>query len=159
MRRLSLLFGVVVLLCTSALLPMEAAVAGGFAVDVDGNGIAVGGHDPVAYFSDGTPTMGSADHTANTDGATYHFVSAANRDQFLADPEKYLPAYGGFCALGVTRSMKVRGDPEAWKIVDGRLYIHSSPRAQAIWSEDIPGNIVKADEVWPEIKDKNPADL
>ena len=159
MLKLSLLPRIVVLLCASSLLTTQTALAGGFAIDVDENGIALRGHDPVAYFAEGRPTMGSGDYTAKAGGATYHFASAANREQFLADPAKYAPAYGGFCALGITRSMKVPGDPEAWKIVDGRLYINSSPQALAIWTEDIPGNISKADEAWPAIKDTDPAEL
>jgi YHS domain-containing protein len=159
MPKLSLLLRIFALLCASVLLTTQTAVAGGFAVDVDENGVAVKGHDPVAYFADARPTMGSADYIADADGATYYFASSDNRDQFLADPAKYTPAYGGFCALGITRSMKVTGDPNAWKIADGRLYINSSHQAQDTWSEDIPGNIVKADEAWPAIKDTDPADL
>lgn len=137
----------------------QAAAASGFAVDVDGNGIALKGHDPVAYFTDGKSVMGSARYMASADGATYYFASTDHHDQFLADPAKYTPAYGGFCALGVTQSMKITGDPKAWRIVDGKLYINSSPKALDIWSKDIQGNIKKANETWPAIKDKNPADL
>ena len=159
MPNLSSLLRVVVLFHAGVLLVMQIAVASGFAVDVNENGIALKGHDPVAYFTDEKPTMGSASYTASVDGATYHFVSADHRDVFLADPEKYTPAYGGFCSLGVTMSMKITGDPNAWKIVGGKLYINSSPKALDIWSKDIPGNIEKANENWPLIKDKNPADL
>ena len=159
MRKLSLLLRVFALLCASVPLITQTTAAGGFAVDVDENGTALKGHDPVAYFADGKPTMGSADYTASVDGATYHFASAENRGQFIADPEKYTPAYGGYCALGVTRSMKITGDPDAWKIVNDKLYINSSPKSLVMWSEDIPGNIKKANEAWPAIKDKNPAHL
>ena len=159
MRNTPILLRVFVLLCASVLLITQPTVAGGFAVDVDESGIALKGHDPVAYFADGKPTMGSTDYTASVDGATYHFASAENRGQFIADPEKYTPAYGGYCALGVTRSMKITGDPDAWKIVNDKLYINSSPKSLVMWSEDIPGNIKKANEAWPAIKDKNPAHL
>jgi YHS domain-containing protein len=159
MSKSSLLFRILVPVCASIVLIAQTAMAGTFAVDLDDQGVALKGYDPVAYFADGKPATGSADHTASVEGATYHFMSADNRDQFLADPGKFTPAYGGFCALGVTRSMKIKGDPEAWKIVDDELYINSSPDALARWSEDIPGNIDKADEAWPEIKDMDPAEL
>ena len=155
----SFLLQIFAILYASVLLAMQTAMASGFAVDVDENGIALKGHDPVAYFTDAKPTMGSADYTASAEGATYHFASTDHRDQFLADPARYTPAYGGFCAFGVTRGMKITGDPNAWKIVDGNLYINSGPKAFELWSKDIPGNIKKANEVWPTIKDKNPADL
>ncbi len=159
MLKLSLLLRMFALLCLGVLLTTQAAVGGGFAVDVDEQGIALKGHDPVAYFAVGRPTMGSADYTANVDGTTYRFASAENRDQFIANPAKYVAVYGGFCALGVTRSMKITGDPVAWKIVKDRLYINSSPKSLVIWSEDIPGNIKMANEAWPAIKDKDPAHL
>ena len=150
---------VLLLLCASVLLTMQVAVAGNFAVNLDDNGVALKGHDPVTYFTDGKPTMGSAEYTASADGATYHFASADNRDKFLADPGKYTPIYGGYCSLGITMTMKIDGDPQAWNIVDDKLYINSSPKARTTWSEDIPGNIVKADGIWPTIEDKDPAEL
>jgi len=137
----------------------QAALAGSYQLDTDDNGLALKGHDPVAYFEQGVPTPGTADYSASHGGATYQFASAANRDLFVADPDKYAPAYGGYCAFGTTMKMKIPGDPQAWKIVDGQLYINSSPQVQTRWSEDIPGNIHKADTVWPQIQDANPADL
>lgn len=159
MHKLFFLFRVFALLCASVLLFTQTTAAGGFAVDVDENGIALKGHDPVAYFADRKSTMGSADYTASVDGATYRFASAENRGQFFTEPANYTPAFGGFCALGVTLGMKIAGDPDAWKIVNDKLYINSSPKSLVIWSEDIPGNIKKANEAWPEIKDKDPAQL
>ncbi len=147
------------LVLVSLLLGAQVAAAATFAVNLDESGVALRGHDPVAYFDDGGPALGSAEYSASIDGATYHFRSAENRDRFLAAPGKFAPIYGGYCALGVTRSMKIDGDPQAWKIVDDRLYINSSPRALAAWSEDIPGNIEKGDEAWPAIEDVDPATL
>ncbi len=157
MYRLSHLLRVSALLGAGLLLVTQTAAARGFAVDLDNNGIALKGHDPVAYFADGKPTKGRAAYSATVDGATYQFASAENRSRFIALPSRYTPAYGGFCALGVSRNKKVTGDPNAWKIVAGRLYINSSPKSLAIWSGDIPGNIDKADAAWPAIKDKDPA--
>ena len=157
MNKLFRLIPISVLLGAGLLLGAQSVAARGFAVDLDGNGIALKGHDPVAYFAGGKPARGQATYSASVDGATYRFVSAENRSRFISDPERYTPAYGGFCALGVSRNKKVNGDPSAWEIVGDRLYINSSPKSLAIWSEDIPGNIEKADAVWPVIKDKDPA--
>lgn len=137
----------------------RSVAAAGFDVDADADGLALRGHDPVAYFTAAKPTPGSADYTASANGATYRFATPGNRDRFLQDPARYLPAYGGFCSYGVTFRVKVSGDPIAWKIVDGVLYINSSLESRAIWSRDIPGYIRKADGIWPEIRDIDPKAL
>jgi YHS domain-containing protein len=141
-----------------ALIFAQFALAG-VEADTDENGVALQGHDPVAYHTAGEPTMGSDEFTAEHNGATYKFANAENRDMFVADPEKYAPAYGGFCAFGTTFSKKVPGDPQAFKIVDGKLYINSSPDIQTKWEGDVSGNIDKANGIWEEIKDKDPSSL
>lgn len=148
----------VVTVFVAALGLCQSAFAGA-EIDTDGNGVALKGHDPVAYFTDGTPVQGSADYAAKHNDATYHFASAENRDTFLADPDKYAPQYGGYCAFGTTFGKKVPGDPQAWKIEDGKLYINSSPDVLTRWSADVPGNIEKADGIWSEIKSAAPEDL
>ncbi|HSA82945.1 MAG TPA: YHS domain-containing (seleno)protein [Geminicoccaceae bacterium] len=119
---------------------------------VPGPGLAVHGHDVVAYFTDGAPTLGSAEFSAVYEDATYRFASQENLDTFEADPAKYVPAYGGFCAYGVAVGKKFDGDPRFWKVVDGRLYLNLNGDIQAKWSEDIPGNIVEAEANWAEIR-------
>lgn len=84
---------------------------------------------------------------------------AANRHAFSAAPARYLPAYGGFCAYDVAVGKKLDVDPEAWRVVDGRLYSNLNKKVQKTWLEDVPGNIAKADTNWPEIKDRAPRDL
>jgi hypothetical protein len=84
--------------------------------------------------------------------ATWYFASAGNRDLFAADPDKYAPQYGGYCAWAVSQGYTAKIDPEAWKIVDGRLYLNYSKDVQAQWSEDIPGNIAQGDANWPKIR-------
>lgn len=123
------------------------------------DGMAIHGYDPVAYFADGRPTMGSPDISAEWDGVTYRFASIANRDTFLADPAAYAPQFGGYCAMGTSLGMKIDVDPMQWRIVDGKLYLNSSAGAQNAWSSDVPGNIKKANEYWPEIKGKAPAEV
>ena len=128
-------------------------------VNLEPSGVTLKGYDPVAYFADGAPAPGDPAITAEFGGATYQFVSAENRDTFVADPEAYAPAYGGFCAMAMSLGYKVDIDPAAWKIGDGTLYVQASSRASEVWSKDIPGNIAKADDLWPEVKDKTPAEL
>lgn len=128
-------------------------------VNVDEAGLAIRGYDPVAYQSAGAPTPGDPAISATHDGATYRFASEANRALFLADPAKYLPAYGGFCAMGASYGRKFDGDPMQWRVVDGRLYLNVHENAMRRWLENIPGNITRADRNWPGISDKAPADL
>lgn len=126
------------------------------AVNVDGAGLALRGHDPVAYFTRGKPTKGSPRFSARHDGVTYHFAAAANRDAFEKEPAKYLPQYGGFCAMGMAGGRKFDGDPTLWRVAEGRLYLNVSRAAQKLWVTDIPGFVRKADANWPQVKDKRP---
>lgn len=89
----------------------------------------VGGYDVVAYHTAGKPAKGSADFSATYQGATWHFSSAENQALFKADPAKYAPAYGGWCSAGASKGKKVPTKPELWAIVDGQLYLNSSPKA------------------------------
>lgn len=113
--------------------------------------VAVSGYDPVAYFTAGKPVEGSKDFTASWMGAEYHFASAANRDRFKADPARYAPQYGGYCAWAVSQGYTAPGDPKVWKIVDGRLYLNYDASVGRTWSADIPGNIAKANANWPKV--------
>ncbi len=113
--------------------------------------LAVSGHDPVAYFTMGKPVEGSADHEYEWNGATWRFASQENLESFKADPEKFAPQYGGYCAWAVSQGYTASADPDAWKIVDGKLYLNYSKDVQQHWSEDIPGNIAKADGNWPKV--------
>lgn len=114
-------------------------------------GNAIEGYDVVAYFTQGKPVKGSGDHEVEWNGATWRFASAAHRNLFAKDPAKYAPQYGGFCAFGVSRGYAVGIDPDAWKIVDGKLYLNYDTDVQAEWVKDIPGYIAKADANWPKI--------
>ena len=89
----------------------------------------VGGYDVVAYHTAGKPTKGSADFSATYQGATWHFASAENQALFKADPAKYAPAYGGWCSAGASKGKKVPTKADLWAIVDGQLYLNSSPKA------------------------------
>lgn len=116
------------------------------------DGAAIGGTDPVAYFTDGKPVAGSDEFTAQHDGVTWKFATAANRDAFAADPAKYAPAYGGYCATGLSFGVKIPIDPSKWNIVDGKLYLNAHDGAHKRFLADVPGTIARADENWPKIK-------
>lgn len=128
-------------------------------VNVDAQGVAIRGYDPVAYFTAGKPIKGDAQFNAKHEGATYHFANAGNRDAFLKSPAKYAPAFGGYCAMGAVFEKKLDGDPNLWKVVDGKLYLNVNEPAAKRWNEDVNGNISKANAAWPKIKDKAPNDL
>ncbi len=130
-----------------------------FAAYVQESTTGVLGYDLVAYHTEGKPVRGDGNNLVVIDEVTYLFANEANKKAFEANPNKYLPAYGGYCAYGTSVGKKFVGDPEAWKIVDGTLYLNLDKKIQKIWFEDIPGNIVKANKHWPNIKDKDPADL
>lgn len=129
------------------------------ATNIDGHGLALKGYDPVSYFEAGRPQAGKEQFTAQHDGAIYRFSSAANRDAFIANPARYVPAFGGFCAMGVALEKKLDVDPQAWKVVDGRLYLNVNKDVQKRWLDDVPGNISLANSNWPKLKDKVPKTL
>lgn len=110
-----------------------AALSAAPALAVDEHYIAgdavVGGYDVVAYHTVGAPTMGSADYSAMYQGATWYFSSAENLEMFNAEPAKFAPAYGGWCSAGASKGKKVPTLPDLWAIVDGQLYLNSSPAA------------------------------
>ena len=114
-------------------------------------GVAVDGSDVVAYFIENAPVKGDRNITHEWSGATWRFSTEANRDAFAANPEKYAPQYGGYCAWAVSQGYTASTTPEAWKIVNGKLYLNYSKRIQRRWERDIPGNIQTGDANWPSV--------
>ncbi len=112
---------------------------------------AIRGYDAVAYFTESKPVRGNKDYVVEWNGARWYFASAENRDRFEADPNKYAPQYGGYCAWAVANGYTASTDPDAWRIVGGKLYLNYSLGVQEQWSQDIPGNIGKADKNWPDV--------
>jgi len=129
--------------------PLPEGAERGF-VFTDENGIAIRGADPVAYFTEGQPVIGSSEFAYTWKGATWHFASAANRDRFAANPEQYAPQYGGYCAFAVANNYTASTIPEAWSIVDNKLYLNFDLRIRDRWERDIPGNIARGNANWPE---------
>lgn len=111
--------------------------------------LAVGGYDAVAYFKIGKPVEGTAQFATEYKGATWRFASNENLDAFKANPTAYAPQYGGYCAWAVSQNYTASGDPNVWKIVNGKLYLNYDKSVQAKWEKDIPGLIAKAEKNWP----------
>ena len=123
------------------------------------NAVAVHGYDVVAYHTESKAVPGSGNFASYHANVTYLFSSKANKKAFEAAPEKYIPAYGGFCAFGVTKGKKFDGDPHAWTIVDGTLYLNLNKKVQKVWEKDIPGYIETANGKWFTIENIHPKDL
>jgi YHS domain-containing protein len=129
------------------------------AVNVDESRLAIKGYDPVAYFTEAKPVQGSSQFTAEHLGATYYFSSAQHQSLFQGEPNKYAPQYGGYCAFGVSKEYKFDIDPEAWAIVDDKLYLNLNKRVQARWVPNKDELIVDADTIWTQIVDKPVTEL
>ena len=113
--------------------------------------LAVDGHDVVAYFTRGAPVEGSAEHSTEWRGAEWRFASAENLARFRENPERYAPAYGGYCAYAVSQGYTAPGDPEHWAIHEGRLYLNYDADTQDQWSADRTTHIAAADRHWPAV--------
>ncbi|WP_332773318.1 YHS domain-containing (seleno)protein [Phenylobacterium sp.] len=113
--------------------------------------VAVGGYDPVAYFTDKGPVKGDARYATTWKGSEFRFASPQNLAKFKAAPANYAPQYGGYCAWAVSNGYTAKGDPLAWKVVAGKLYLNYDLGVQKRWEADIPGNISRADGNWPRV--------
>ncbi len=113
---------------------------------------AIGGYDPVAYFTDGQPLRGEPNITTEWGSATWHFSNTAHRDSFQVAPEKYAPCYGGYCAYGWSRGYPAKVDPTAWTIVAGKLYLNYNADVKSDWDKKQAEYIGKADANWAKAK-------
>lgn len=145
----------------SAAAVMMAGAAHAGSQYVDESKYAISGYDAVAFFdleqaavgqSQPEAVPGDANITADHNGSTWAFSTEENRDMFLADPAKYAPQYDGHCAYGVAQGGKVPGNPNLWRIVDGKLYLNINPAVVGFWEEDIPGQIGTAETNWGKLE-------
>ena len=113
--------------------------------------VAVGGYDPVAYFTDGRPVRGTSEHRITHQGYEYRFASAEHLAAFRPNPSRYLPQYGGYCAWAVANGYTAAGNPQNWRIVDGKLYLNYNDEIQTRWERDIPGFIRSGNANWPSV--------
>lgn len=113
--------------------------------------LAVGGYDVVAYFVESKPIKGKSIYSIEYMGAKWRFKSAENLMAFKAEPEKFAPQYGGYCAWAVSQGYTAKGNPKIWRIENGKLYLNYDDDVQATWETDIPGFVGQADKKWPTI--------
>ncbi len=130
-------------------LAIGSASAGEFFEKED---LAIDGYDPVAYFTEQKPVKGSSEFRADYQGSTFQFVSAAHRDTFRTDPEKFAPQYGGYCAYGMAKGYKASIDPAAFTVVGNKLYLNYNETIRSRWLSDTSSYIQKADANWPEVQ-------
>ncbi len=131
---------------------LTPAHAGGLIDKTFYGGVAIKGYDPVAYFTEGRPVKGSAAFSKEWLGATWHFANAKHRDAFSANPAKYMPQFGGYCSKAMSDGFVKSLDPNAWRIIDGKLYVYASKKGWNKFGKDIPGRIAKAETNWVKIK-------
>jgi YHS domain-containing protein len=114
-------------------------------------GLAVKGYDVVAYFEKAMPVKGSSAFETQWNGATWRFSRAEHKEKFVADPPRYAPQFGGYCAWAVSNNYTAGIDPEAWKIVEGKLYLNYSKSVQRMWERDLENRIRLAEQNWPKL--------
>jgi YHS domain-containing protein len=142
------------LVAALAMLAWSAPASAGSSINTGYfGGVAIEGYDPVAYFTDGRATKGSEEFAHDWLGATWHFANAEHRELFTKQPVSYAPQYGGHCSLGAAFGESTANiDPEAWSIVDGKLYLQYSKGGREKWERDRADRIAAADQQWPEIE-------
>ena len=113
--------------------------------------VAVKGYDVVAYFKESRAVKGMSELLHDFDGVRYFFSSAQNRAAFGADPDRFTPQFGGYCARAVSKGRKFEADPTNWKIVDGKLYVFASPQARDAADHD-PELLARAHRAWKALK-------
>lgn len=121
------------------------------------NGLAIQGYDVVEYYDlekDADPVKGDSEYSHEFNGAIWRFSSAENLAHFIEAPSKFVPAYNGYCAYAASKGYLAKTEPEAWTVVDGVLYFNFNLDVRKTWSQDIPGNIVKSERNWPQLKKK-----
>ena len=149
MKRRSLIISTFVAPLLFAATSAFAGKAAVFTGLVDGTG--AGGYDVVAYQTENAARAGDEKIIADFEGVNYRFINEANRTAFTANPAKYVPAYGGYCAYAVSQGYTAKIDPEAFTVVDGKLYLNYSKGVQSKWQKDTAGFISSANANWPKV--------
>jgi YHS domain-containing protein len=144
----------VVALLFLIIITTSVVLAGINPINTDGKGAALRGYDPVAYFTERRAVRGSAYFGTEWNGATWFFSSKENKDVFVNEPEKYVPQYGGYCAYAVGNNYTADGDPTAWFIEKGKLYVNYNKDVRELWLKDKSNLIQKGDVNWPKLLQK-----
>lgn len=146
MNRRHLLSIASILLTANQVLAAESEIFTGLVA-----GTGAGGYDPVSYLQESGPKMGDTAISLEWKGANWNFSSQENRNLFKAEPEKYAPQFGGYCAYAVSKGATAKGDPEVFTVLNGKVYFNFSKSVQVLWRQDVPGNIAKAEANWPKV--------
>jgi len=125
-------------------------------VNRSSDGLALRGYDAVAYFREGAAVEGRAEFAHEWNNARWLFKSGENRDAFAREPEAYAPQYGGYCSYAVAHGYTADADPQAWKVVGGKLYLNYNADVRRLWEQDIPGFIQKSEQNWPQFLKRKP---
>jgi YHS domain-containing protein len=144
------------LLVTVTLLAAARLTAAAEAINIDQNGLALQGYDPVAYFTDNKPAKGDPKFTATYKGGTYQFASVAHKETFAKNRAKYAPQFGGFCGYAASINKLAPIQVEYFQVLHGRLVMQHNEKAWKLWLEDVQGNLKKADANWPELSQQKP---
>ncbi len=143
-RRTFLIFGVLFVIAAPPVLADKTTY--------QSDGVAINGYDPVAYFVDSAPAKGDPTLGYTWNGTKWQFANQKNLQAFKANPVKYAPVFGGYCAYAVSQGYTAPTDPDAWSIVDDKLYLNYSKSVRTRWQQDTNGNIVKGNANWPGLR-------
>ena len=139
------------------ILTLVSLTSGAFAQQVfTTDGTAIRGYDPVAYFTDQKPVKGDSKFAFTQDSVTWLFANQQHLDTFRADPAKYTPQYGGYCAYGTSEGHKAPTQPDAWTVVNDKLYLNYNTKVKTEWDKNRDERIEKANKEWAVIKDSKP---
>jgi YHS domain-containing protein len=144
----------IVLVLALAAMALPVAAQTRTLLNLDKSGVAIQGYDPVSFFVDGKPVKGKTDFQAQHNGAHFYFASKEHRDLFKADPAKYEPAFGGYCAYGVSRNKLVEIDVDAFQIMNNRLLLQKNKGVREDFNKDASGNFARAVGNWPALVEK-----
>ena len=136
-------------------LSTSAFAAGKTLLNVDKTGLALKGYDPVGYFTENRPVKGNPQFVSTYNGARYQFASAANKSAFDANPSKYEPQFGGFCAYAASEGHTAKIEPDAFEILNDRLLLQYDRDVRDLFNKDPQGRLKKADANWPGLVEKN----
>src|ERR1051325_10457568 len=148
MKRIAIVSALLVLMVT-------AAAAEKKLINVNKDGVAIQGYDPVAYFTESRPVKGEAQFQSYYNGATYYFSSLANKKTFDSNPKKYEPQFGGFCAYAVSQGHTAKIEPDAFQVLNDRLLLQYDKGVREKFNKDSLGNLKKADQNWPGLVQKD----
>jgi YHS domain-containing protein len=147
-----LLLGISVFALSSVIVRGQTSTQSKSLVNIDSQGIAAHGYDPVAFFTEGKANKGDSQWRSTYGGAAYYFQSNSNREMFDKDPAKYAPQYGGYCAMSMTMGKLEDVDPNYFVVHGDKLLLQHNEKAYMMFSKDVEGNIKKADANWAKLQ-------